>query len=390
MKRIPLLILVVHLLLMGSIARAQEPGKESPPPSGTAPAPQSPQAPAPSGTAPAAGPSTSEHPELVPVPSSPSTTTEAPKEEKVQKALEQPEETKKKVETSPELEIIKGKLQMEVVETYVSSSSNQIFIEGFGILPILIVGNVEVQRIRRDSFISTLTTRYKLSQDLQLAINVPYVYILNRTTTAAGIAGNTAASPNKETLSRNYGLGDVNGSLNYELLNEGLVRPSISVALGFKARTGQDIFQSDNPTGSGFNSISASLNFSKFADPAGIFGYLSYAYAVPRNNVVFRPPNNQPAVLIDFMPGDNFGLGFGIAYALNYKVSLSMQYQQSVNLSSRINGKKLPNSEINAISLRFGVIWRVNANLSVDLSVSPGLTLDAPDSVVALRLPWRF
>jgi hypothetical protein len=90
------------------------------------------------------------------------------------------------------------------------------------------------------------------------------------------------------------------------------------------------------------------------------------------------------------MPGDNIGLGFGIAYALNYKVSLSMQYQQSVNLSSRINGKKLPDSEINAISLRFGVIWRVNANLSVDLSVSPGLTLDAPDSVVALRLPWRF
>jgi hypothetical protein len=326
----------------------------------------------------------------VPVPSSPSTTTEAPKEEKVQKALEQPEETKKKVETSPELEIIKGKLQMEVVETYVSSSSNQIFIEGFGILPILIVGNVEVQRIRRDSFISTLTTRYKVSEDLQLAINVPYVYILNRTTTAAGIAGNTAASPNKETLSRNVGLGDVNGSLNYQLLNEGLVRPSLSMALGFKARTGQDIFQTDNPTGSGFNSISASLNFSKFADPAGIFGYLSYAYAMPRNNVVFRPPNNQPAVLIDFMPGDNIGLGFGIAYALNYKVSLSMQYQQSVNLSSRINGKKLPASTINAISLRFGVIWRVNANLSVDLSVSPGLTLDAPDSVVALRLPWRF
>jgi long-subunit fatty acid transport protein len=308
----------------------------------------------------------------------------------VQKALVQPEETKQKVETSPELELIKGKLQMEVVETYVSSSSNQIFIEGFGILPILIVGNVEVQKIRRDSFISTLTTRYKISPNLQLAVNVPYMYMLVRTTTAAGIAGNTAASPNKETLTRNYGLGDVNGSLNYQMVNEGLVRPSISASLGFKGRTGQDIFQSNNPTGSGFNSISASLNFSKFADPAGIFGYLSYAYAMARNNVVFHPPNNQPAVLIDFMPGDNIGLGFGIAYALNYKVSLSMQYQQSVNLSSRINGKKLPDSEINAISLRFGVIWRVNANLSVDLSVSPGLTLDAPDSVVALRLPWRF
>jgi len=36
------------------------------------------------------------------------------------------------------------------------------------------------------------------------------------------------------------------------------------------------------------------------------------------------------------------------------------------------------------------VVWRVSDKTSIDLSVSPGLTLDTPDVTVALRIPYRF
>jgi hypothetical protein len=114
-----------------------------------------------------------------------------------------------------------------------------------------------------------------------------------------------------------------------------------------------------------------------------------------RQNVVLNRPNGQPPILVDFYPGDNIGFGFGIAYALNYKITVSIGYQQSINLPTRMTNLGLPNNELpnsvtDAATLRFGVVWRVNDRTSIDLSVSPGLTLDAPDLQVALRIPYRF
>jgi len=173
------------------------------------------------------------------------------------------------------------------------------------------------------------------------------------------------------------------------MLNEGLLQPSVTLALGFKARTGQDIFETSTPTGSGYNSISASINASKSSEPAVIFGYLSYAYAISRRDVVYTPPN-LPARTINYEPGDNIGFGFGIAYALNYKLTLSTQFQESINLPAEINQRELSNSMTNSASLRFGGTWRINDKTTIDLSISPGLTSDSADFILSLRVPWRF
>ncbi len=400
MRRIILFSLVIHLLTIGPMGWAQEPAQleETPPaaesaqpPSEEKPAEEPPQAPAQEPVKPTEqAPPAEVHPPAHP-PSE-----EKPKEKEAEKALKAEEERRP---ISPEVEReglipIKGRLQLELVETYAHLSSNQLFIEGFGILPILVVGQVEVQRIRRDTFITTLVGRYKLMEGLQVELRVPYQFTSIRISTPTGIMGRTEATPNVEESSTSTGLGDVSGSLIYQLLKEGFRRPGLVVGLGFKGRTGRDVFQTEDPssnppTGSGFNSVSLSLSVTKTSDPAVLFGFVSYAYALSRKNVVYRPLNREPT-LIDFDPGDNFGLGMGIAYALNYKLTLTTQYQQSINFSTRINGNKLPNSSTNAISLRLGVVWRINDRMSIDLSVSPGLTLDAPDVRVELRLPYRF
>ena len=408
MMRITFLILVIHLLVIGSMAWAEEPedrpNAEVPPPAGE-PAPLPPEersgtAP-PSGLAPIPAPSGPEPPVQTVPPGAPSD--EKPQEEKAaEKALEQQEEEKRRP-VSAEVEraggiLGKGRLQLEITQTYLHLSSNQLFIEGFGLIPILVIGEIQVERIRRDIFITVFTTRYTIIQDLQAELRIPYQITWSRTSTAAGILGRRELSPTEEESSRSRGLGDVDFGLNYKLLEERITRPALYVGLGFKARTGRDVFETedpalDPPTGSGFNSVKASLSVAKTSDPAVLFASLSYAYALPRKDVVFRVEGRDPT-LIDFIPGDSISLGLGLAFAINYKLTLSFQVQQTITFPIHTDGKtlpkKLPNSFTNAINLRMGGVWSISDKTSIDLSVSPGLSLDAPDVRIEMRIPRRF
>jgi hypothetical protein len=308
----------------------------------------------------------------------------------VQKALETPEEKKPEATVPRALTFIKGKLQIEFIETYAHSSSSQLYIQGFGILPILVIGPIQVETIRRDALISTFVTRLKLTENLQFTLNIPYQFTFNRKSTASGQqGGGSSAQANVDTFSSDGDLGDISGSLTYQVLTEQLMQPSLYVSLGFKGRTGQDVFESTNPTGSGYNSVSLSFNVNKTSDPAVLYAGMGYAYAIGRRDVVYTPPGQQ-AVTIDYEPGSNFSLLFGASYALNYKLTISMDYEQSFNMTSKINQQRIADSTTNAISLRWGWVYNINDNTSIDLSVAAGLTTDAPNAVVTLRIPWRF
>lgn len=318
--------------------------------------------------------------------------------QEVEKALETPEEAKRPA-ASTEAEaaqVLSGesRLQLEITETYAHFSSNQLFIDGFSIVPILVVGDIDIQRIRRDIFITTLTVRYKLITDLQIEFRVPFQYTFTRTSTATGTTSDGTLSPNTETIAAGGGMGDVETSLSYQVSRERVGWPSLLVGLGVKGRTGRDFFEttdpaSNPPTGSGYNSLIGTMSLVKVSDPAVVFGSFSYVYAQPRKDVVFRP-KNQPPRLIRYSPGDSIRFGMGMAYALNYRLTLSLQYQQALTFPTRIDGKKSPNSFANSVSMRIGGVWRVNDKVSFDLGVSPGLTLDAPDFRLDLRVPYRF
>ena len=428
MFRIITVTFAISLVIAGVLAWSQEPSNPSvgaTPPAGSAQAPATPSpegTPAQSPTTPPTGsaqaPATGspqgnpaqtptqqaapEQPQGTPAPAEGAT--QAKPQEKVEKALQATEQEKEKTVTKQAEQAvvtsaIRGRLELEINQSYVHSDSNQLFIDGFGVLPILIIGNASVERIRRDSFVSTFNTRYQVNPDLTAQLSIPYIETFLRVSTAVGLTGRTTVSPNAEQTSSGGGLGDISGSLSYHLLNESLYQPNMYFGLGFKARTGRDVFETTDsiknpPTGSGFNSVTFTLNAVKSSDPAIVYGSVSYSYSIARHNVVFNRPNGPP-LLVDFYPGDNFSYGFGIAYALNYKITISVGYSQSFNLISRITNigaphNQLPNSATDAASLRFGVVWRVSDKTSIDLSVSPGLTLDTPDVTVALRIPYRF
>src|ERR1051326_8270182 len=92
-----------------------------------------------------------------------------------------------------------GTLELETSASYYDASSDAISIEGFSILPVLVVGNIVSDRVRRQVALSNLTTRLGLPWNFQLDVRTPYGYEQVRTVTA----------DNKETSQRALGLGDV-------------------------------------------------------------------------------------------------------------------------------------------------------------------------------------
>jgi hypothetical protein len=339
--------------------------------------------------------------EASPQPPGPTPTTQeqvAPKEEsQAEKVLETSEEEKKRtVSTAVEstgATLIRGRLEIDIAQSYSHSDNNQLFIEGFGILPILTVGDVSVHRIRRDTFTTRLSVRYKLTPSLQVSVTQPFQYSLVRVSEVTGISGSGTVSPNTDDLSRGYGWGDLNGGLDYQLFTEGAVRPAIYLSLSFTGRTGRDAFETTDPaahppTGSGFNSIGMATSFVKVADPAVVTGGLSFTYPIPRHNALFQNGGNP--IKVDITPGLGFGAQLGLSYALNYKVSLSTSVSQSVSLPTKVGGQKLNNSSNNAISISFGTTWRWTDRTSISVSVGRALTLDAPSSTISMRIPYRF
>ena len=292
------------------------------------------------------------------------------------------------------INLISNKIVVEITQGYIHTTNNQLFIDGFGVIPILVVGNVSVKQVRKDIFSTTFALRYKVTDRLQASVSLPYTYTITRLSEPTGVTANSSVNPNQDTLGYSGGVGDVSIGVNYSLKDEGLSSPALVTGLNFKGRNGRDIFESPDstlhpPTGSGFFSVGGSLSASKTSAPAIVFGSVGYNYAFPRYNVVFTPANKPPA-LVNFEPGNNFNLSMGMALSLNYNFTLNMSYAQSVNLSSHINGIKLGNSATDAITLRIGGTWRFSTKTSADVGISFGLTPDAPDFRLDVRVPLKF
>jgi hypothetical protein len=291
--------------------------------------------------------------------------------------------------------LIAGKFQVSVTESYTHLQTNQLYIEGFGILPIVVVGNVDVQNVRRDIFNTVIGASYKLTNKLQVSMSVPWQYSMSTISTATGINGRKAASANNEKTSRSAGLGDLTVGMFYQLARESLTLPSLSGGLDLKLRNGRDAFETPDPAahvpvGSGFYMLRATLSASKTSAPAVVYGSLGYAYNFKRNNIAYTPANAPAFLIKSYEPGPSFNVSAGVSLSLNYQLSLNWSVAEASQLASRVNGSVSPNSATNSITFRMGGIWRISSKTSVDLSLTTGLTNDAGGTTIALRLPWSY
>ncbi|RKP52007.1 hypothetical protein [Trinickia fusca] len=283
----------------------------------------------------------------------------------------------------------------------------QLQLSGFLALDAIFLGNINLGETKSHQVMADLDTRYGLTDRISVDVDVPYIY--RHSNFIVGGAG-TAANSLSDASGSSNALGDVNFGLYYQFVKEHANWPDIVGSVRVKAPTGTSPFgiklvqvdpnntnlvaPSKLPTGTGFWSITGGLSVLKTYDPVVLFGSLSYTYNVARSfaDISSTVGQTEPAKV---KLGDIVQWGAGMALAFSEKDSASVSYTMAIEPQSQTQApgqgwQKVPGSETVAAALNFGLNHVVNKHLTINGSVSIGLTPDAPNFVVGVRFPYTF
>ncbi|MFZ5993783.1 MAG: transporter [Thermodesulfobacteriota bacterium] len=283
-----------------------------------------------------------------------------------------------------------GRFVLEPAFQYAHNSSKQLVsISGFSIFNAILIGRIDLKEIERDIYIPSITARLGF-KDMELNVKVPWMYRKDKETNPAE-AGATVYSADDS------GLGDIEGGFYYRLVNEHGAVPDIILSLGVKSDTGRDPYglqtetvggqlrYKEFPTGTGHWGYSGGLIFVKTTDPAIVFLNLTYFYNDSRD---IGTENGTCYGEVD--PGDSFEYNIGTVVALNEKFSMNFTLNQRITGKTVQNGSEIADSDLNAISFNLGGTYAISKRFSVDMTAGIGLTSDANDVTLLLRIPINF
>ena len=278
-----------------------------------------------------------------------------------------------------------GTLELDNTASYFSASSDHVTVNGFALLPVLVVGDITSERVREDYLLPTFTARLGLPHRFQLEFQVPYGYQLSRTVDATNVS----------TSSSNFGLGDVQGAVSRQLAVEHRWVPDILANVRFKSTTGDssfDLASSQTSLGSGFYGLQGNLTMAKSNDPVVFFGNLSYtANFAGDHTVSANDPTNPDATMVGhFKPGDSAGFQLGSILALNPETSMTLGWDQRFTRVTQLNGADIPASYLIEGTLRLGTSYLYAPGRTVDLSFGVGLTPDTPNLQFSVGFPFRM
>jgi Putative MetA-pathway of phenol degradation len=276
-----------------------------------------------------------------------------------------------------------GTLELETSASFYDASSDAVSIQGFSILPVLVIGDIVSNRVRREVALGTFTARMGLPWNFQLDVRTPYGYERVRTVTA----------DNRETSQQARGLGDVQVSLSRQIAREHGRIPDLLATVSFKTKTGKDPFNLGNneiALGTGFYGAQGRITAVKSSDPMVFFGSLSYTYNVPAGKVIPNPQNGAEKILAHFEPGDTSGFQVGSILAVNPETSLTMAWDQTFTRGINVNGVPIPGSYLVGGTLRLGASYIYSPGRIIDLNFGVGLTRDVPNLQFTVGLPFRF
>ncbi len=297
----------------------------------------------------------------------------------------------------------RGKLMLEPGLQYGYSSSTRVSLVGYTIIPALLIGLIDIREVRRNTFTPSLTARYGLTNRFEIEAKIPYVY---RSDSVLSRPLNIGSPSDEQFSSTGKGIGDVEFTGRYQWNDGGADRPYFISTLRFKSRTGKDPFevetetidpkrisnnqQKELPTGSGFYTIQPGLTMLYPSDPAVFFGSISYQHNIKRSNVSLNTTGGNVNVG-DIAPGGVFGFNFGMGLAINDRSSFSIGYDHSSVGKTKVDGRTVINSVRTELgTLLIGYSQRFSNTTSLNLSVGVGVTRDAPDLQLSVRLPMSL
>lgn len=255
--------------------------------------------------------------------------------------------------------------------TYIHSSSEEVIVDGFTILPILVVGDITSERVRRDTYMPSLTLRLGLPRDLQAEVYVPYSHANEKKVT----------TENVETKHSTTGFGDIEAGLTWQALKEKGWFPDLLTGLRWKTTTGKSPFgitDDDLALGTGFNGIQATATMLKLRDPLALYAGFSYTANLPAHKTSGR---------ID--PGDTAGFQLGMGLSLNPDASINFGWDQRFTGETTLQGEDVPGTNLTVGMLRVGASYILSRKVSLDVSLGIGITADAPDMQATVSIPIK-
>lgn len=261
----------------------------------------------------------------------------------------------------------------EVGLSYAHSSYDKIVVDGFTVYPVLVVGDIVSERVRRDIITNNHSFRLGLGNDMQMDMSIPLGY------ENADFFRGDGTYESKEVS----GLGDIFLSLSYQLSKSNNDWPNTVAALNWKTATGQDPYRlvsaNELALGTGFNSYGVSLTSMANSDPIVIFGGISVDYTDGRDKQIGY-----------VIPGFSSGLNLGMALALNFDTSLSFNFQFRYTDQAKIDGQKINGSDLSTSIFTIGLSTSKAKSYAVDIDLGIGLTADSPDLQLTVSFPFNF
>lgn len=286
-----------------------------------------------------------------------------------------------------------GKLALDLSTEYTRSSANRLVFRGIEIVPGVQIGVIEANEADRDTGVATFAAKYGVTSRLEVEVRAPYVW---RNDTVTTVQQRDQAVTRTIDLSGD-GIGDVEGSIRYQINGGERGRPIFIASLRAKSDTGEGPFEIPRDefgiathlaTGSGFWGVEPSVSFLYPSDPAVIYGSLSYFAHLPRDI-----DKTEGDILIGRVdPGDAIGLAIGFGFSLNPKFSFSLGYKHNYirPTESELNGTVERSDSLQVGALQFGMSYLLGERFSLNGNFEFGVTEDAPDMRFVLRVPIVF
>lgn len=302
------------------------------------------------------------------------------------------------------------KLTLENSLTYSRYDRKQLTLNGFLALDAIFLGNIAIENVRSDTLTYTLAARYGVSPRLTLNLEAPF--LARQTAYQKGGAGGSAAAIAEETTTGS-GLGDLSLSANYKLFNETASVPDTVLTFGVTAPTGRAPYGIDwnvldksdddtlrfavpaqQPTGNGMWQGTLGLSAIKTLDPAILFANVGYIGSVSRgfNDIDTDPETRTPGRV---KLGNSYYFGAGVAFAFNERTSLSLSFSDKITTKASLRSdgqswQKVIGSDGNAGTFNMGVTYALDKHTTLVTLLGVGLTPDAPDFTLTLKVPYMF
>lgn len=304
----------------------------------------------------------------------------------------------------------RGTLTIEPSLKYATTSTDRVFLEGFGplVLPSFFLGVIDIRETDRKTAVAAVTARYGINNRLQVAAKIPYVFRDDKTRSRPI----SQALFNDDVFDADgHGIGDVEVAVDYQF-NDGTGGwPFMTGSLRVKTPTGTnpydvetfdvvptdengDCFRADPAdqcliqkfpkelaTGTGTWSIQPSVTFLYPTDPAVFFGTLDYS---------FNLENDFGKDIGKVNPGNAFGLSGGMGFGINDRSSFSLGFSYKHGFETEQNGIEINGSDYDIGQILIGYSFRWSKDTNVNLSVGVGATDDAQDFELTLRVPTNF